>query len=94
MGPIQFYGRLEKLAFGTMAWKAKVLGTLIGIDGAMLLMFYKGVQINMGSTHLDLHPHGSHGAASSHPGSAHHLLSALLALGSCISYAPRLNIQV
>ncbi|XWS40300.1 hypothetical protein CRYUN_Cryun18bG0128600 [Craigia yunnanensis] len=84
---------LEKLAFGTMAGRAKVLGTLIGIGGAMLLTFYKGVPINMGSTHLDLLPHGSHGAASSHPGSAHQLLGALLALGSCISYALWLNIQ-
>ena len=93
MGPIQFYDRLEKLGFGTMTGKAKVLGTLIGIGGAMLLTFYKGVQINMGSTHLDLLNHGSHRAASSHPGSANHLLGALLALGSCISYALWLNIQ-
>ncbi|XWS67610.1 hypothetical protein CRYUN_Cryun04dG0020500 [Craigia yunnanensis] len=60
--------RLEKLAFGTMAGKAKVLGTLIGIGGAKLLTFYKGVQFNMGSTHLDLLHHGRHGSNSSHPG--------------------------
>ncbi|XVF68087.1 hypothetical protein PTKIN_Ptkin10aG0175000 [Pterospermum kingtungense] len=86
------YG-LEKLAFGTMAGRAKVLGTLIGIGGAMMLTFYKGVQFNIGSTHLDLLRLGSHRAASSNPGSAHHLLGALLALGSCISYALWLNIQ-
>ncbi|XWS55191.1 hypothetical protein CRYUN_Cryun10bG0153400 [Craigia yunnanensis] len=84
---------LEKLGFGTTAGRAKVLGTLIGIGGAMLLTFYKGVQINTGPTHIDLLSHGSHGAASSHPGSANHLLGALLALGSCISYALWLNIQ-
>ncbi|WRX13333.1 EamA domain - like 10 [Theobroma cacao] len=83
---------LEKLAFGTMAGRAKVLGTVIGIGGAMLLTFYKGFQINMGSKHLDLLRHGRHGA-SSHAGSAHHLLGALLALCSCISYALWLNIQ-
>ncbi|XVE94009.1 hypothetical protein REPUB_Repub01dG0243400 [Reevesia pubescens] len=85
---------LEKLAFGTMAGRAKVLGTLIGIGGAMLLTFYKGIQINMDrSTHLDFLHHGRHGAATSHPGSSHHLLGALLALGSCIFYALWLNIQ-
>ncbi|TYG81248.1 hypothetical protein ES288_D02G283700v1 [Gossypium darwinii] len=87
---------LEKVGFGTMAGKAKVLGTLIGIGGAMLLTFYKGVQINTGSVHLDLVHHQHHGAASSyssHPSSAHHLWGALLALGSCISYALWLNVQ-
>ncbi|XWS56115.1 hypothetical protein CRYUN_Cryun09bG0058700 [Craigia yunnanensis] len=74
-----------------MAWRAKVLRTLIGIGGAMLLTFYKGVQINMGSTHLDLLPYGSHEAASSHPGSARHQLSSFLAL---IESHPRLNIQL
>lgn len=82
-----------------MAGKAKVLGTLIGIGGAMLLTFYKGVQINTGSIHLDLIHHQHHGASSSssyssHPSSAHHLWGALLALGSCISYALWLNVQV
>ncbi|KAK8567881.1 hypothetical protein V6N12_006451 [Hibiscus sabdariffa] len=38
---------LEKLAFRTMARKAKVLGTVIGIGGAMLLTFYKGLQFNI-----------------------------------------------
>ncbi|XP_022748874.1 WAT1-related protein At1g25270-like [Durio zibethinus] len=84
---------LEKLAFGTMAGRAKVLGTSIGLGGAMLLTFYKGVQINMGSTHLDLLPHGSHGAVSPQPASAHHQFGALLALTSCISYSLWLNIQ-
>ncbi|XVE67322.1 hypothetical protein DITRI_Ditri08aG0151400 [Diplodiscus trichospermus] len=90
---------LEKLAFGTMAGRAKVMGTLIGIGGAMLLTFYKGVPVNMGSTHVDLLRHGSHGAAaasapaSSHSSSTHHLLGALLALGGCFTYALWLNIQ-
>ncbi|XP_022762248.1 WAT1-related protein At1g68170-like [Durio zibethinus] len=84
---------LEKLALGTMAGRAKALGTLIGLGGAMQLTFYKGIQINMGSTRLDLLHHGRHGAISSHAASAHHLLGALLALGSCISYALWLNIQ-
>ncbi|MBA0551106.1 hypothetical protein Golob_022003 [Gossypium lobatum] len=83
---------LEKLGFRTMAGRAKVLGTVIGISGAMLLTFYKGLQINMGSTHF--HPLLSHGPISSNaPSTNHHLLGALLALTSCISYSLWLNIQ-
>ncbi|KAK6240615.1 hypothetical protein SCA6_006004 [Theobroma cacao] len=84
--------RMEKLAFGTMAGKAKVLGTLIGIGGAMLLTFYKGVQIKMWSTHIDLVHHGGHGA-SSHSASAHTLWGALLAFTSCITYTLWLIVQ-
>ncbi|TYI98332.1 hypothetical protein E1A91_D01G206700v1 [Gossypium mustelinum] len=83
---------LEKLGFRTMAGRAKVLGTVIGIGGAMLLTFYKGLQINMGSTHFHLLL--SHGPISSNaPSTNHHLLGALLALTSCISYSLWLNIQ-
>ncbi|MBA0706512.1 hypothetical protein Golax_018616 [Gossypium laxum] len=83
---------LEKLGFRTMAGRAKVLGTVIGIGGAMLLTFYKGLQINMGSTHFHLLL--SHGPISSNaPSTNQHLLGALLALTSCISYSLWLNIQ-
>ncbi|KAG8503806.1 hypothetical protein CXB51_001908 [Gossypium anomalum] len=83
---------LEKLGFRTMAGRAKVLGTVIGIGGAMLLTFYKGLQINMGSTHFHLLL--SHGPISSNaPSTNHRLLGALLALTSCISYSLWLNIQ-
>ncbi|MBA0677092.1 hypothetical protein Goari_018514 [Gossypium aridum] len=83
---------LEKLGFRTMAGRAKVLGTVIGIGGAMLLTFYKGLQINMGSTHFHLLL--SHGPISSNaPSTNHHLLGALLALTSCISFSLWLNIQ-
>ncbi|MBA0793187.1 hypothetical protein Gohar_017607 [Gossypium harknessii] len=83
---------LEKLGFRTTAGRAKVLGTVIGIGGAMLLTFYKGLQINMGSTHFHLLL--SHGPISSNaPSTNHHLLGALLAFTSCISYSLWLNIQ-
>ncbi|XP_022762098.1 WAT1-related protein At1g68170-like [Durio zibethinus] len=85
--------RMEKLAFGTMAGKAKVFGTLIGLGGAMLLTFYKGVQINIWPTHFDLVHHGGHGPSSSHPGSANTLSGALLAFACCITYALWLIIQ-
>ncbi|KAE8724735.1 WAT1-related protein [Hibiscus syriacus] len=83
---------LEKLAFKTIPGKAKVLGTAIGIGGAMLLTFYKGLQINI-STHIDLLPHGHHGFNSSNARPTHQLLGALLAFACCICYALWLNIQ-
>ncbi|KAK1566536.1 hypothetical protein Q3G72_001182 [Acer saccharum] len=86
---------LEKLGIQTVAGKVKVIGTLMGIGGAMLLTFYKGVEINISSTHIDLlhhdHPHSGH-MASSHA-STKHLLGLLLALGSCFSYAFWLIVQ-
>ena len=91
---IKFYHRMEKLVFLTMAGKAKVFGMLRGVGGAMLLTFYKGVQINIWPTHFDLVNHGGHGATSSHPGSANTLLGALLAFACCISYTLWLIIQV
>ncbi|GAV91493.1 EamA domain-containing protein, partial [Cephalotus follicularis] len=45
---------LKKLKLNTRASKATVLGTIIAIGGAMLLMFYKGLEINIWSTHVDL----------------------------------------
>ncbi|OMO92061.1 Drug/metabolite transporter [Corchorus olitorius] len=79
---------MEKLAFGTMAGKAKVYGTVIGIGGAMLLTFYKGVQVNLWPKHFDLAHHSGHnnGSNSSNSTSAHTLFGALLAFACCISY--------
>ncbi|KAF2299603.1 hypothetical protein GH714_038397 [Hevea brasiliensis] len=37
---------LEKVGLKTLAGKAKVLGTVMGIGGAMLLTFYRGPEIN------------------------------------------------
>ncbi|KAJ0079024.1 hypothetical protein Patl1_23553 [Pistacia atlantica] len=89
------YHRLEKLAsLLTIAGKAKVLGTLIG--GAMLLTFYKGVEINIWSTNVNL----LHQGASQHTESTNKpVLGCLLSWdvyclwASCLSYALWLIIQ-
>ncbi|XP_021286739.1 WAT1-related protein At1g68170 [Herrania umbratica] len=88
--------KLEKLGLGTVAGKAKVLGTLLGIGGAMVFTFYKGVEINIWSTHVNLlHHHqqstGSPGPSSNDPG--RFILGAFLGLLSCISFALWLIIQ-
>ncbi|KAH9752118.1 WAT1-related protein [Citrus sinensis] len=89
---------LEKLGIRTRAGKAKLLGTLIGISGAMLLTLYKGVEIKIWSTHVDLlHHAGGGGHVASVPlqssDTGKRLLGSLLALGSCFSYALWLIIQ-
>ncbi|XP_039006644.1 WAT1-related protein At1g68170-like [Hibiscus syriacus] len=73
--------RLEKLALRTTAGKAKVLGTVVGIGGAMVLTLYKGLPINI-TTHINLRPNGSNSSDATH-----HLLGALLAFVCCICYA-------
>ncbi|KAF8404426.1 hypothetical protein HHK36_009311 [Tetracentron sinense] len=87
---------LEKLAIRTLRGKAKVAGTVLGLGGAMLLTFYKGVEINLWSTDIDLihhnHGQGSH-VASADGESGNRVLGSLLAVASCLSYAVWLIIQ-
>uniref|UniRef100_A0A2N9EFW5 WAT1-related protein n=1 Tax=Fagus sylvatica TaxID=28930 RepID=A0A2N9EFW5_FAGSY len=85
--------RLEKLNLGTIAGKAKMLGTLIGIGGAMLLTFYKGAEIDIWSTHVNLLHHNGHLASSQPSDSSNHLLGSIFAIGSCVSFALWLVIQ-
>ncbi|KAF9610401.1 hypothetical protein IFM89_022312 [Coptis chinensis] len=85
---------LERLCIRTLGGKAKILGTLVGIGGAMLLTFYKGIEINLWSTHLiQLHDHRQSHGADSHVETGNRILGALLAVGSCLSYATWLIIQ-
>ncbi|KAF2321269.1 hypothetical protein GH714_038425 [Hevea brasiliensis] len=86
---------LEKVGLRTMAGKAKVMGTTIGIGGAMLLTFYRGSEINIFRTHIDLmkhyQPQGSQIASSLSPASR--ALGCALALASCSSFALWLIVQ-
>ncbi|MED6196514.1 hypothetical protein PIB30_048177 [Stylosanthes scabra] len=79
---------LEKLNLGAAAGKAKVIGTITGISGAMVLTFYKGIRIDTWSSHINLlhHPHG--GADNGNK-----LLGFSYAIASCSSFALWLNIQ-
>ncbi|XP_062079522.1 WAT1-related protein At1g25270-like [Humulus lupulus] len=88
--------RLEKLNLGSSSGKAKVLGTLLGIGGAMLLTFYKGIQVNIWSTHVDLLKHGQHQqshVASPKDDFGNPVLGCLLSVGSCTSYSLWLIVQ-
>ncbi|EXB97306.1 Auxin-induced protein 5NG4 [Morus notabilis] len=90
--------RLEKLNFGTPGGKAKVLGSLLGVGGALILTFYKGVDINIWSTHVDLlhRDHQHNNMASSHDaaaGSGNHVLGCLLAVASSACFSVWFIIQ-
>ncbi|KAG8645137.1 WAT1-related protein At1g25270 [Manihot esculenta] len=84
---------LEIVGLKTPAGKAKVLGTVMGISGAMLLTFYKGPEINVWKTNINLlkhhQSHQTHLASSS----SSHILGCLLASGNSIGYALWLIVQ-
>ncbi|KAK5837422.1 hypothetical protein PVK06_013232 [Gossypium arboreum] len=87
---------MEKLAIITNAGKAKVFGTLIGIGGAMVFTFYKGMDINIWSTNVNLLKHHHHqevGLGSSYHGTGHFAIGAVFGLLSCISFSLWLIIQ-
>ncbi|XP_010911986.1 WAT1-related protein At1g25270 isoform X2 [Elaeis guineensis] len=85
--------RLESLGIHSLSGQAKVLGTIFGISGAMLLTFYRGVDINIWSTNINLLKSHSEGAAAPHQEPGNHVMGSLLAVASCVCYAIWLIIQ-
>ncbi|XP_062079521.1 WAT1-related protein At1g68170-like [Humulus lupulus] len=88
--------RLEKLNFGSPSGKAKVLGSIVGIGGAMLLTLYKGVEINIWSTDVNLLKHAQHHhshVASPKDELRNRILGCLLSVASGTSYSLWLIIQ-
>nr|AFK41401.1 unknown [Lotus japonicus] len=88
--------RLEKLNFGVPEGKAKVIGTCVGISGAMPMTFLKGVEINIFPSQINLlHPHRDQ---NKHMGQHHvdfsnKLLGVPSAIASCCSFSLWLIIQ-
>ncbi|KAL9236029.1 hypothetical protein vseg_010742 [Gypsophila vaccaria] len=81
--------RLEKMSLKTLPGKAKIFGTVIGIAGAMVLIFCKGVEIHMWSVNTYfLKP--THEA---HHSSQQNLLGSFMAIAGCFSYAGWLIVQ-
>ncbi|XP_039002838.1 WAT1-related protein At1g25270-like [Hibiscus syriacus] len=79
--------KMEKLAIRTRAGQAKVCGTLIGISGAMLFTFYKGVEIHIWKTHLNLLKHPQSAKSSASSDISKFVLGAFFGLLSTISYS-------
>ncbi|CAA7033414.1 unnamed protein product [Microthlaspi erraticum] len=79
--------RMETLRLGSNEGRAKLMGTLLGAGGAILFLLYKGVEIHIWSTHVDLlkssNTHQSNGQATSN----HHISipGVLMVLGSLMN---------
>jgi len=82
---------MENLSLHSKAGKAKAIGTLIAISGAMTTSFYKGPTIKYPTKFILYEGEG----ASSFQKTGHNQgLSILLALGSCLSSSTASIIQV
>lgn len=77
----------------TAVGKAKVLGTIIGIGGSMVLTFFKGVEINVTTFRTDLLHHNEQHVVTLHSDSGHKFMGVLCGFGSCFSFALWLIIQ-
>nr|XP_043630955.1 WAT1-related protein At1g25270-like [Erigeron canadensis] len=83
--------RMERLGWKTRSGVAKITGTALGIGGAMLLTFYKGVDLHLWKTNINLLNGQHHLSNAQH--SSNRLLGSILAIGSCISYSIWLILQ-
>lgn len=79
--------RMERLGIRTFGGQVKLVGTFLSIGGAMFLTFYKGKEINLWSTNINLSKHGADHVTTKHAVLGNQLLGSLLALGSCVSFA-------
>ncbi|KVI01810.1 Drug/metabolite transporter [Cynara cardunculus var. scolymus] len=85
--------RMERLGWNTSHGAAKIMGTVLGVGGAMLLTFYKGADLNLWKTNVDL-SHGQRHAGGGQNSSSNMGLGSILVIGSCTSYSIWLIIQV
>ncbi|MED6119551.1 hypothetical protein PIB30_117849 [Stylosanthes scabra] len=85
---------MERLNLGSAAGQAKIIGTITGIAGAMVLTFVKGPEIHT-PTHVNLlHPKNNTTIAASNGGGGdRRVLGSVCALGGGICYALWLIIQ-
>ncbi|XP_076947482.1 WAT1-related protein At1g25270-like [Bidens hawaiensis] len=81
--------RLEKVEIGKITGKAKVIGTLVGVGGAMILTFYKGQQLNIKSSHFNLLHDGQriNGRMTTTHKTSNHIVGSILALAYSLSIA-------
>ncbi|XP_028753142.1 WAT1-related protein At1g25270-like [Neltuma alba] len=83
--------RLERMNLGTAGGKAKIVGTLTGICGAMILTFSRGERIQIWTTHINLMKH--HVAASHGTSITPTIWGCMLAFVACLSYSLWLIVQ-
>ncbi|KAL1223636.1 WAT1-related protein [Cardamine amara subsp. amara] len=85
--------RMESVRLGSSEGKAKVFGTVFGVGGALVFILYRGKEIHLWSTHIDL---VNQPRDSSRDPTTHHIsiLGALLVFSGNISYSVWLLLQV
>ncbi|ESQ34197.1 hypothetical protein EUTSA_v10009312mg [Eutrema salsugineum] len=85
--------RMETLRLGSNEGRAKLVGTLLGAGGALVFVLYKGVEIHLWSTHVDLlkSSNQSNGQATSN----HHISipGILMVFGCNVSFSLWLILQ-
>ncbi|KAG7586254.1 EamA domain [Arabidopsis thaliana x Arabidopsis arenosa] len=81
--------RIESVRLGSSVGLAKVFGTLFGVGGALVFIFYRGIEIHPWSTHVDL-------VSKPRDATTHHIsiLGALLVFGGNISISLWFLLQV
>ncbi|XP_019169028.1 PREDICTED: WAT1-related protein At1g25270-like [Ipomoea nil] len=84
---------LEKLGLRRRAGQAKLMGTLIGIGGAMVLTFYRGKELKIRPTQSQPLLDNRNGHVILHEDPHSHILGVLLALACVLSNAISLIIQ-
>uniref|UniRef100_F6I0J3 WAT1-related protein n=1 Tax=Vitis vinifera TaxID=29760 RepID=F6I0J3_VITVI len=83
--------RMESLSIKTNIGKAKVLGTILSIAGAMVLTFYKGREIKLWSTNINLLHQDHHDM--SEQSSRNQALGGFLGVASAVSMAVWMILQ-
>ncbi|CAN8238791.1 unnamed protein product [Cochlearia groenlandica] len=88
--------RMESVRLGSNEGKAKVFGTLLGVGGALIFIFYKGKEIHLWSTHVDFVKQQKPRDSSRDHTTTHHIsiFGALLVFGGNFSYSLWLLLQV
>ncbi|XP_058731359.1 WAT1-related protein At1g25270-like [Vicia villosa] len=82
--------RMDKFNLRVAEGKAKVIGTIMGIGGAMLMIFFKGAEIHIWSSNTNLlHPHHNQNKqmATHHADFGKKLLGVSCALASSCSFS-------
>lgn len=81
---------MESVGLGSRQGNAKVFGTVLGVGGALVFIFYRGKDINLWSTHVDLVNPKPRDTATTHVS----IIGALSVFGGIFSYSLWLLLQV
>nr|XP_043627117.1 WAT1-related protein At1g25270-like [Erigeron canadensis] len=85
--------RMETLGWKTSSGASKIMGTVLGVGGAMLLTFYKGIELHPWKTNVDLLDSQHHAASNGQHSSKSTVAGSILAISSSISCSVWLIIQ-